>query len=102
MPEFLSVEEIARMLGLHEMTVRRHINQGRLKAIRVGRKVRIRKEDLEEFLRASNLPKEEEGTHYAPEQVKAAILAAAGSWREIKADALIKSIYERRRSSAQG
>ena len=51
MLELLTVNEVAKMLNLHEITVRRHIKQGRLRAVKVGRQVRIRKEDLEEFMK---------------------------------------------------
>lgn len=50
MAELLTVEDIARMCQVHEMTVRRHISEGRLKAVRVGKGVRVRKEDLEAYL----------------------------------------------------
>jgi excisionase family DNA binding protein len=50
MTELLTVEDIARICQVHEMTVRRHINEGRLKAVRVGKGVRVRKEDLEAYL----------------------------------------------------
>lgn len=51
MPELLTINEVAKMLNLHEITIRRHIKQGKLKAFKVGRKVRIRREDLEEFIK---------------------------------------------------
>jgi len=51
MLELLTVNEAAKILNLHEITIRRHINQGRLRAVRVGRQVRIRSEDLEEFMK---------------------------------------------------
>ncbi len=50
MPELLTVDEIARMCQVHAMTIRRHISQGRLRAVRVGKGVRVRKEDLDEYL----------------------------------------------------
>jgi len=51
MPELLTVNEAAKILNLHEITIRRHIKQGRLRAVKVGRQVRIRREDLEEFMK---------------------------------------------------
>lgn len=51
MLELLTVSEAARILDLHEITIRRHIKQGRLKAVKVGRRVRIRRRDLEEFMK---------------------------------------------------
>jgi len=44
--ELLTVREVARYCRLHEMTVRRHIKEGRLRAIRIGRSVRIPREEL--------------------------------------------------------
>jgi excisionase family DNA binding protein len=49
--EPLTVNQVAKMLNVHEVTIRRHIKQGRLRAIKVGRQVRISREDLEEFRR---------------------------------------------------
>lgn len=51
MTGLLSVQEVARLLHLHEMTVRRYIRQGRLKAVKVGGRVRVRPEDLELFMK---------------------------------------------------
>jgi len=56
MVEYLTVADVARRLRLHEMTIRRHISEGRLRAIRVGRSIRVKEEDLERFLE----PMEEE------------------------------------------
>ena len=50
MPELLTINEVAKMLNLHEITVRRHIKQGKLKAVKVGRQIRIKREDLEGFM----------------------------------------------------
>ncbi len=50
MAELLTVREIAGMCRLHEMTVRRHIREGRLKAVRVGKGIRVRSGDLEAYL----------------------------------------------------
>jgi excisionase family DNA binding protein len=48
---YLSVRDVARDLGLAEMTVYRWIWGGRLPSVRAGRLIRIRREDLEAFLR---------------------------------------------------
>jgi excisionase family DNA binding protein len=45
--EFLTVAEVAEMLKLNQQTVRNWIDQGSLPALRVGRRVRIRRSDLE-------------------------------------------------------
>jgi excisionase family DNA binding protein len=48
---FLTVAEVAEMLKLNQQTVRNWIDQGSLPALRVGRRVRIRRSDLERLLR---------------------------------------------------
>ncbi len=57
MSDLLTVEEVADRLRLHEMTVRRHIKAGRLRAVRAGRRVRVREEDLAAFVKPA------EGVH---------------------------------------
>jgi excisionase family DNA binding protein len=47
---FLTVAEVAGMLKLNQQTVRNWIDQGSLPALRVGRRVRIRRSDLDRVL----------------------------------------------------
>ena len=47
---FLTVAEVAGILKLNQQTVRNWIDQGSLPALRVGRRVRIRRSDLERLL----------------------------------------------------
>jgi excisionase family DNA binding protein len=47
---FLTVAEVADMLKLNQQTVRNWIDQGSLRALRVGRRVRIKRSDLERML----------------------------------------------------
>lgn len=49
---FLTVAEVADLLKLNQQTVRNWIDQGSLPAVRVGRRVRIRRSDLERKLEA--------------------------------------------------
>ena len=49
-PELLTIPEVAAICRLHEMTVRRHIREGRLNAVRVGKSVRVRYDDLQAYL----------------------------------------------------
>ena len=51
MSELLTVEDVAAACRLHPRTVRRHIAAGNLRSVRIGRNVRVRREDLEEFIR---------------------------------------------------
>jgi excisionase family DNA binding protein len=48
--ELLTVAETAKLLKVNPMTVRRYIQDGRLPAVRVGRRVRVHKEAVEGFL----------------------------------------------------
>jgi excisionase family DNA binding protein len=49
---FLTVAEVAETLKLNQQTVRNWIDQGSLPALRVGRRVRIRRSDFERLLEA--------------------------------------------------
>lgn len=44
---FYTVDEVAEILGVHSNTVRKLIKEDKLKAERVGRLIRIKKETLE-------------------------------------------------------
>jgi excisionase family DNA binding protein len=48
--EFLTVADVAELLKLNQQTVRNWIDQGSLPALKVGRRVRIRRSDLERVL----------------------------------------------------
>jgi excisionase family DNA binding protein len=50
---FLTVAEVAGILKLNQQTVRNWIDQGSLPALRVGRRVRIRRSDFEAVLAQS-------------------------------------------------
>ena len=47
---FLTVAEVAELLKLNQQTVRNWIDQGSMPAIRIGRRVRIKKSDLDRVL----------------------------------------------------
>ncbi len=61
MSELLTIADVARMWGVHAVTVRRRIAAGRLPAERVGRTLRVRREDLE-----SAAPADGDGDHLPP------------------------------------
>jgi excisionase family DNA binding protein len=50
---FLTVAEVAEILKLNQQTVRNWIDQGSLPALRVGRRVRIKRSDFERVLAES-------------------------------------------------
>lgn len=51
--KLLTIQETAGRLGLHPQTVRKIVKSGRLRVARIGRSIRIRPEDLEEFIESS-------------------------------------------------
>lgn len=50
MAELLSIQEVARITGLHEITIRRYIRSGALEAVRIGRRIRVRREALDKLM----------------------------------------------------
>jgi excisionase family DNA binding protein len=70
---FLTVAEVAETLKLNQQTVRNWIDQGSLPAVRVGRRVRIRRSDFDQLL--------EQGTRSgATPTTRAASPSAADFW----------------------
>ncbi|HXG30507.1 MAG TPA: helix-turn-helix domain-containing protein [Thermodesulfobacteriota bacterium] len=56
-----NLEELSKVLKVNKVTLRGYIEQGRLKAVKIGRSYRVTEEDLREFLlkRGRGLSKEE-------------------------------------------
>jgi len=52
MDSYLNVNQIAFILKVHPLTVRRYIRDGSLAAVRVGGSVRVKESDLEAFTKA--------------------------------------------------
>lgn len=50
--EFLTVSDVAELLQLNQQTVRNWIDAGTLPAVRAGRRVRVRRSDLEAVIGA--------------------------------------------------
>ena len=48
--EFLTVAEVAAILKLNQQTIRNWIDQGSLAALRVGRRVRVLRRDLDQLI----------------------------------------------------
>jgi excisionase family DNA binding protein len=63
---FLTVAEVAATLKLNQQTVRNWIDQGSLPAVRVGRRVRIKRSDFERILDESYSGNSEHGRGSAP------------------------------------
>ena len=56
----MTVADVARVLMLNQQTVRNWIDQGALPALRIGRRVRIRRADFERLLQEGlSLPGQE-------------------------------------------
>ena len=51
--ELLTVDDIARILKLNPQTVRNWIDQGFLHAIRIGRRVRVRRSEFDRLIEES-------------------------------------------------
>lgn len=49
MDDLLTVNQVALILKVHPLTIRRYINEGRLKAIRLGGNIRISQSELKSF-----------------------------------------------------
>jgi excisionase family DNA binding protein len=49
--DLLTVDEVAKLLKISPITVRRHIASGDLSAVRAGRAVRVRRDSAETFLK---------------------------------------------------
>ena len=56
MTPLLTIPDVARILRCSERTVRRRIESGELRAVKVGRQYRVRRENLLEFLGGSGTP----------------------------------------------
>ncbi len=52
----MTVAEIAATLRLNQQTIRNWIDQGRLPAVRIGRRVRIKRSDFEQLLNTAAGP----------------------------------------------
>lgn len=62
---FLTVAEVAETLKLNQQTVRNWIDQGFLPALRVGRRVRIKRSDFERLLEQGYTTRREGGVEGA-------------------------------------
>lgn len=49
MEDLLTVKQVSILLKVHALTIRRYINEGKLKAIKIGGNVRISRENLQSF-----------------------------------------------------
>lgn len=52
--KFLTVEQVAELLQIHWQTVLNYIKGGKLKAVRLGKGYRIKKQELDHFIKAQS------------------------------------------------
>lgn len=52
MDEFYTINQVAIILKVHPLTVRRYIRESKLKAVRAGGNVRVALNDLREFMQS--------------------------------------------------
>lgn len=62
MNNLLSVKQVAFILKVHPLTIRRYINEKKLKAVRVGGNVRIEEIEVENFHKDIDAPSVEKTT----------------------------------------
>lgn len=53
--EFLTVEQVAKLLQLHWQTVLNYIKKGRLNAVKLGKGYRIPKEAVNKFVKENSV-----------------------------------------------
>jgi len=58
--DFLTTEDIAHHLNISEATVRRYIRSGKIKAVKLERAFRVRREDFEQFLKDREIGQRQE------------------------------------------
>jgi len=104
---YYTVSEAASVLDVSRTTVWRWIADGRLAAYRAGgRTIRIKREDLERFLRPARLgtkrqagerlTRENLWDNYDPKKALRALRRTAGILKGVDIDALLKDIHEAR------
>lgn len=91
--EFLTVADVASLLKLNQQTVRNWIEQGRLPALRVGRRVRVRRSDLEVMVEQGST-----STRPPDRAARRRLASASGAVAEAadggSGDALVAALFE--------
>ena len=50
MDNLLDVQELSTRLGFHPDTVREYLREGKIKGMKIGKRWRVKEEDLQKFL----------------------------------------------------
>ena len=58
--QFLTVEQVSKILQLHPYTVLKYIKDGKLRGMKLGRRYRLKKSDVDEFLERNGFEKTKE------------------------------------------
>jgi len=89
MEEFMSVNEVAKTLKVHPMTVRRMIYKGELEAHKVGSNIRISRDNLDRYISNTKIQKKKTSTARS-------LLKFAGTWSGPKEeyDTILKAIKD--------
>ena len=51
MEKLYTVKEVVEIVKLHRYTIYRHIDEGLLKAVKIGQKYQVKESDLQEYLK---------------------------------------------------
>lgn len=55
MEQYLTSEQVAKLLQVHPFTVLKYLKSGKIKGVKIGRVYRIKESDVESFLRGANI-----------------------------------------------
>ena len=65
-----NIKQAAFILRVHPLTLRRYINEGKLKAVKAGGNIRIKEEDLQEFQKDISPGKREAASPFTKQKIK--------------------------------
>jgi len=94
--KWYTVKDIAKMLKIHEESVRRAIRQGRLESSKFGRDYRISHEFLMNFIQSKKYRIRNQPSSDAPKGTAEAILKVFGKWAGDDSEEIIDLIYSTR------
>jgi len=70
MEQYLTSEQVAKLLQVHQFTVLKYLKQGRIKGVKIGRVYRIKESEVEKFLNRVSTTVEIKEPTEAPAEVK--------------------------------
>jgi excisionase family DNA binding protein len=72
----LSVKQVAFILKVHPLTIRRYINDKRLKAVKVGGNIRIEESELQNFHKDAAPPEREKNRIFKSSKLSAKLFTS--------------------------